>query len=489
MIARQIVEAASVPNRPGLYCLGPFPRRVSFSAQQYRALNLVWALHEERALQDPAEVAVIGAGLAGLTAAAAFVGYGCKVDVYDQAATTMSRQRDTLHRLVHPSVNQWPEKELSHTTEFPFLEWYAGACNTIVENIAAQFDSLTGAKFFAKVEATDIVAVATDRLGLYVNPPRMPRPTYDLVLLAVGFGQEGGGEFPAIDYWSPDALEASRQNGSIQYIVSGCGDGGVIDALRLVHSNFRRGKLVFETAATLTGTPIAEEIKNAEKRAETKFDIRALAAAYERCADLLDAEPRYRDVARSLNESYWQNATLVYLVDRTHEQPYSLRAAPIHKLLLAHAIRRGEVDYYMGQVTSESGQIHAANRSFDPRHCKVITRHGAEARFGRLLGNDQIQQVRDKQKGLADHYATKLWTGCFPVPQGYPLHDPSRQEFANHRHNLAARAIHEIAADANIALTKNGYKVIFANRIPPNAPAHLFGIPVRTEIIRQIGIV
>lgn len=485
--AQQIVDAASVLRRPNLYCLGPFPRRVSFSAQQYRALNLVWALHEQGKLKEEAEVAVIGAGLAGLTAAAAFAGYGCKVDLYDQTAVTMSRQRHTYHRMVHPSVNQWPEKELSFTTELPFLEWFAGPCSEIVDTVTEKFEKLPGVTFHSSHEVTEVVEAATDRLALFLKPPMRVKPQYDLVLLAIGFGEEGGGAFPPVDYWNADQLESERASNGKTYIVSGCGDGGLIDALRLVHTKLRRGKLIFETAAALSGTPIADAIRAAEKKVETTQDLGTLKAVYEECARLLDEDPKYADARAALTSSYLQSATLVYLLDRGHERPYSLRAAPIHKLMIAHAIRNSMIFYHKGEVTMEGSKIKAAGRPFDPQDCKVIVRHGAAARFGRLLSEEEIADLKSK-KTLSDHHANKMWSGSYPVPRDYPPHDTSSRKFAEDRQELATKAIHQISAGATVGLTTTGYEVTFAITIPPDAPRLLFGVSVSSITTPRVDV-
>lgn len=479
------MEAATVPTKDGLYCLGPFPRRVSFSAQQYRALNLVWALHQESCFVSGAEVAIIGAGLAGLTAAAGFVGYGCKVDVYEEASITMARQRDTHHRMVHPSVNRWPTDQLTHTTELPVMEWYAGPCSKIAENITAQFDNLAKqVEFIPQTEVTEIVPVATDRLLLISTPPVLQRRSYDLVLIAIGFGEEiSSGHFPPVDYWNPDTLESSRhQNASTNYIVSGCGDGGLIDVLRLVHREFRKGKLIFETAAALSNTNIAQKIKDGEQKVQSSLDLGKLQDLYESCAKELDDDIAYRETSRALIRSFWQTGNLVYLVDRSLEAPYSMRSAPIHKLLIAHAIRNGAVEFHRGTVEKLNDEILAADKTFSENACKVIIRHGATADFHRLLGKAQVDALKKKQETLSDFHATKLWTGDFPVPIGYPAHHPNRREFIRHRKGLAKRAIQEISSDAELWVTKGGYKVVFPNSIPSEAPTKLFGISVHSEI-------
>jgi threonine dehydrogenase-like Zn-dependent dehydrogenase len=48
---------------------------VNFAAQQNRALNLIWALAKDGRLQPDDRVAVIGAGLTGLTAAAGLIAH------------------------------------------------------------------------------------------------------------------------------------------------------------------------------------------------------------------------------------------------------------------------------------------------------------------------------------------------------------------------------------------------------------------------------
>ena len=83
----QVIEAAYLHTKPGCFYIGPFARRVSFSSQQHRALDLVAALADRgklrhRELNRPKTVAVIGAGIAGITAMSALRGQGCIVHLY-----------------------------------------------------------------------------------------------------------------------------------------------------------------------------------------------------------------------------------------------------------------------------------------------------------------------------------------------------------------------------------------------------------------------
>jgi hypothetical protein len=53
----------------GVYILGCFARRVTVYSQQIRSLNLVCALLQSRRITKNTEVAIVGAGVAGMTAA------------------------------------------------------------------------------------------------------------------------------------------------------------------------------------------------------------------------------------------------------------------------------------------------------------------------------------------------------------------------------------------------------------------------------------
>jgi NAD(P)-binding Rossmann-like domain len=90
-----VVETYRLNARFPLFLLGTFDERVTVLSQQYRALNLAWAMIESRLLPTkPAEgtkrVAVVGAGFAGLTFAAALMQKRCACDI------VLFEERDAL---------------------------------------------------------------------------------------------------------------------------------------------------------------------------------------------------------------------------------------------------------------------------------------------------------------------------------------------------------------------------------------------------------
>lgn len=90
----ELLRLMGATRHPGVYVLGCLARYVTVYAQQVRALNLVDSLAKSGLLSLHSRVAVIGGGIAGLTAAAATAVRGAKyVQVfeetrrYDAAAT------------------------------------------------------------------------------------------------------------------------------------------------------------------------------------------------------------------------------------------------------------------------------------------------------------------------------------------------------------------------------------------------------------------
>src|SRR5205085_1077361 len=100
--------------------------------------------------------------------------------------------------------------------------------------------------------------------------------------------------------------------------------------------------LAFKTAAELYGTPLADGIGIAEDEAAASPDAAKLAAAYEKAVELLREDARYAATNRSLMKSLDPFKHMVYLTDTKWSPPFSPNAAPIHKLLVAHARRVGK---------------------------------------------------------------------------------------------------------------------------------------------------
>ena len=95
---------------------------------------------------------------------------------------------------------------------------------------------------------------------------------FDFVVLAVGFGEEKTAEKGSNpqSYWTPDII-ALQPGVRWRGVVSGSGDGAIIDALRVVHKNFDNGRLCLRVIHRLEkhAKSCVRAIKNLEERAET----------------------------------------------------------------------------------------------------------------------------------------------------------------------------------------------------------------------------
>src|SRR5215213_4435655 len=140
MTPPEILDRMRVPEHPNVYLIGRKAMRLTFLSQQQRALNLVWALHQTQSLLGK-EVTVVGAGLAGLTAAFAACKLGANVTLIESKRVPLHLQRGCQLRFVHPHILDWPkEGSANPLTELPCMNWggdmAAGVCDIILEEWA-----------------------------------------------------------------------------------------------------------------------------------------------------------------------------------------------------------------------------------------------------------------------------------------------------------------------------------------------------------------
>lgn len=483
----RILRASEVRGHKTLYCIGSFGRRVNFAAQQNRALNLAWALHAGKIAAPGSEIAVVGAGVTGLTLAAGLMSYGCRVDLYEKGISALPRQGATLHRLVHPTINGWPTQRLEITTRLPFMEWHIGQCNDVSHQMRDEFVSLKhgGSRLLVNHAVTHITECATN-LAM-VKSKLEDDPTYRAVIITIGFGDEIS--YPTFEstppYWNADTIETDRDNCKFDtYLVSGCGDGGLIDTLRIVHTKFDRGMLAFRMAAALDGSEVAGIIGSIEERLAKTPDANALEAEYARAAEMLATLPEYASINEELVESMKPFRQLVFLTDHKWSKPFSPNAAPIHKLLVAHAKLAGRVDYLHGAIENCENRYVIGGREFQPKD-KVfpIVRHGADPKpvLRSFLSVGDIDDLEAKQLAFPE-LSDQLWSSPFPPMAGKPGYDPTSRTFIEDRRPLASDAIRVVDRFARVRSSLGGFIVTYPKVIPAMAPDILFGIFTESKL-------
>jgi hypothetical protein len=263
-LCHEFLRKMAVPGYRNTFVLGSFAKRVTIRSQQVRALNLIYSLTKTSELNSGDKVAVIGAGFAGLTAAAAAMREGYSVTVLERSLSRLSLQRNCRHRYLHPHIYDWPAAgSLNLNADLPVLDWKADTAESVVRQVDDQFDSAQGSARAAyrevfKAESINILPAGT---LLWSESNATRREDFAAVILAVGFGLETGG--PDASYWADSSLDFSAlDNPNMKLLVSGSGDGALTDLMRLCIMNFRHDQVL----STLTSASSLEDVRMRNSR-------------------------------------------------------------------------------------------------------------------------------------------------------------------------------------------------------------------------------
>ena len=480
-IARRVVDACTQGSSGQIYVIGSFGHFLNFSAQQFRALNLAWALEYLGAIPPSHPIAVIGGGLTGITVATALVRLGYSIDLYEAQNELMAHQLATDHRLVHPSINRWPKAPLTPATMFPFLNWVSGPCSKVVSGLLHEVEELqrSAPDRFSISRGRKITDIDRGLNGylLGISGKTINKP-YGSVIIAVGVGEERANDkFEVTSYWYPDGVEHATFVGSTHYfLVSGCGDGGLIDALRIVHRDFEKGGLIFRTADALDGSELARRIASVEtgQRISPLLEQVYVAAAQEIASD-----PQYKEIHNELARSASPARPLVRLSARHGENAFVGRAAPIHKLMVAHAMLLNRIAYNRSEIDVVGKNIVVAEKAFPlGKTTRVIIRHGpVGAPLTGLVSDAQVSDLREKQQAIEELLTNAAWKGDYPSRS-----QESDQQRIERLYRQAVRAIRLIQPLATVSISNSGYDVVLpADTSERKIPREIFGIPVRIQ--------
>lgn len=287
-------------GQSAVFIIGAYDKGITVFSQQVRALNLAWALIEDGEVNldtecdlkavrsDPfrKQIAVVGAGFAGLTIAAGLFKKGVNADitVFEQRDTVLPLQHGSDTRWLHPHIYDWPQLgSEAFSAALPVLNWTANRASDVVVQILNEWRNLfawpqeqpkktrsgpPSIKVYCNTSYLQISECAAtsdtvDDFPLTIEwigeerkwcEPAVPedgKPSpkgtsqgFHIVVLAVGFGLETG---TRNSYWRNETL-AQPHLGEARstYIVSGAGDGALIDLCRLRIAQFRQDRILAE---------------------------------------------------------------------------------------------------------------------------------------------------------------------------------------------------------------------------------------------------
>jgi hypothetical protein len=237
-----------------IYVLGCLEKGLTIYTQQMRALNLVWSMIEAAEAASLQQVAIVGGGFAGLTAAAGLLQKGVPhVAILERHAALCPLQEGSDTRWVHPRIYEWPDEESElPTAALPILNWNAGRASDVVIEILngwkdikrstpsnQKIEEYTNVKHLRVTETLDIEWVGEkpeEKLG---NTGYHEK--FSAVILAVGFGRDS----TTLPYWRNEQLGQPEMGlGRRVYLVSGHGDGGLVDLFRIRIAGFRQDRIL-----------------------------------------------------------------------------------------------------------------------------------------------------------------------------------------------------------------------------------------------------
>jgi hypothetical protein len=257
MGAPEVLESFKLDGN--VYLLGSFEKGLTIYSQQIRGLNLAWSMVMSAPSDSLRCVAVVGGGFAGLTVAAGLLKKGVpRVAVFEKHAVLCPLQQGSDARWVHPRIYEWPNKGSNlPTAALPLLNWNAGRASDVVVEILKEWESLKRAlpkeqkidEYVSvrhlRVSSKMEIEWVGQKLGLQSDSATSgTKEPFDSVILAVGFGMEKGA---AIPYWRNETLgQPQLAPGTQIYLVSGHGDGALVDLFRIRISRFRQDRILVD---------------------------------------------------------------------------------------------------------------------------------------------------------------------------------------------------------------------------------------------------
>ena len=259
--ANLVLSAAKVCSN--VFTIGPYVSRVNFYSQQIRALNLVYSLEKEGPLKAATsrktdiKIGIVGAGIAGLTAASGLARRGYKPYLYEveDGAVPIEYKKASVNRYIHPTVNYWPGQKLDPGADLPVLFWSADSCAEVTEKIWKQWENIRKSyKLEIKPQTVEKVLIEANRGTLDFKTAT--NESHEVIILATGFSSEitVEGTMPGT-YWTGSdewrKLYGHKSRSDKKVAISGNGDGALIEALNLFYDKFDYGRMTDKLARVL----------------------------------------------------------------------------------------------------------------------------------------------------------------------------------------------------------------------------------------------
>lgn len=265
--AKKIIETFELFE--GIYLIGSLQTGVTVYNQQVRAHNLVWAMKKmaESGGNEPSSVAVVGGGISGVTAAACLHSMfpDLRVTIFEKQWELCPLQLGSDNRWVHPRIYDWPDPgSRAPSSGLPLLNWGEGRASDVARQVISGFADTSvllnaaselylGTRHLKISHHTKEIEWLGTRTELesgflQFSDAAGDKQKFDAVILATGFGIERTSSISeAGSYWQNERLAQPSFDGRrTNYLISGYGDGALVDLARLRISRFRQDTVVYE---------------------------------------------------------------------------------------------------------------------------------------------------------------------------------------------------------------------------------------------------
>lgn len=376
----QLLQHMQVPEKRGVFVLGCFERRVTLYSQQVRALNLIHSLFELELLKEDASLLVIGGGGAGLTAAAGAAVRGCKVTLLEERQELLPLFSGNQTRWLHPHIYEWPAPGSTREhAALPVLDWHAGMAGDVAEQLLQAWESLKGSH-----EHRVHRGVGHIQLQLKPRPPHRVSwnasshhtGSFDVVILAVGFGLERQhAEQGFRSYWETDSLHQPvglPPKPEVRALVSGNGDGGLVDLFRLTLKSFRHDRIVTDFLSQTMTRQLTEELLAIDD--DVRCGRLQEDELYERYTKLKVPEELDAGLKQRLRPG------IKVTLNGKSADPLSIGSSILNRFLASQLLMKHGVIYRRGALAYTNGAPLEVTIGSDPPEVfdLIVARHGPE---------------------------------------------------------------------------------------------------------------
>jgi hypothetical protein len=419
MTPTQIIRSCRIGTRP-LYSIGTLHSGVTVLSQQTRALNLAWAFVETglvdcivptRKSGKPKSIAVIGGGFAGLTFAAGLLAKqaNVKITLFEERDTLLPLQHGSDSRWLHPQIYNWPgPRSEMNVAMLPVLNWTAARASDVAVQIMAEWKavidkSITPVRLYCNSRHLQIKE-ASNRLAVeWVGEQREARDAttekdaqgqttgssevFDEIVMAIGFGLERDN---AVSYWRNEQIgQPSLDQMRKAFIVSGQGDGAMIDLLRLCVSQYRPDRILdelFSEKRKLLSAIEALHYRNSIARKPT-----SLFAAFEALSvDAGDVGREFRASREALRRRLRRDTSaLLHMQQQSFSAIFGPGTSFQNRLLVYLLFKCG------GFIPTSDEIDKIVSQNAVSRDC-IITRHGTDrnSQFTRISSGNVLSLIK-----------------------------------------------------------------------------------------------